>query len=115
MEITYTTLMIHNWPQPALNQLQIKTNHEISRGKLIVNHGTVFGNLLFEIQHSIFELDIILYSVLNFFKSDEKILKLLFNHFESEEEGVSNVETERLGKIALIEPEKLVTALKGLL
>ncbi|KAF3947119.1 hypothetical protein CMV_026705 [Castanea mollissima] len=43
---------------------------------------------------------------------DEKILKLLFNHFESEEEGVSNVETERLGKIALIEPEKLVTALK---
>ncbi|KAK4569135.1 hypothetical protein RGQ29_004507 [Quercus rubra] len=43
---------------------------------------------------------------------DEKILKLLFNHFESEEEGVSNVETEQLGKIALIEPEKLVTALK---
>ena len=43
---------------------------------------------------------------------DEKILKLLFNYFESEEEGVSNVETKRLGKIALIEPEKLVTALK---
>ena len=43
---------------------------------------------------------------------DEKILKLPFNHFESEEEGVSNVETKRLGKIALIEPEKLVTALK---
>ncbi|KAL4597820.1 hypothetical protein ACB092_11G016400 [Castanea dentata] len=78
MKITYTTLMIHNWPQPALNNC---------KSRLIMKSQEDCG--------------------------DEKILKLLFNHFESEEEGVSNVETER--KIALIEPEKLVTALKGLM
>ncbi|KAG5006583.1 hypothetical protein JHK82_024526 [Glycine max] len=44
--------------------------------------------------------------------SVEKLLNLLFNHCESEEEGVCNVVAECLGKIALIEPVKLIPALK---
>ncbi|XP_071725473.1 cullin-associated NEDD8-dissociated protein 1-like [Rutidosis leptorrhynchoides] len=44
--------------------------------------------------------------------SVEKILNLLFNYCESEEEGVRNVVAECLGKISLIKPLKLVLALK---
>ena len=44
--------------------------------------------------------------------SVEKILKLLFNHCESDEEGGRNVVAEFLGKIALVDPSKLVPALK---
>ncbi|PIN20655.1 TATA-binding protein-interacting protein [Handroanthus impetiginosus] len=44
--------------------------------------------------------------------SVEKITNLLFNHCESDEEGVRNVVAECLGNIALIEPRKLVPALK---
>ncbi|PIA55428.1 hypothetical protein AQUCO_00700013v1 [Aquilegia coerulea] len=42
----------------------------------------------------------------------EKILKLLFNYCETEEEGVRNAVSECLGKIALIDLAKLVPALK---
>ena len=44
--------------------------------------------------------------------SVEKILKLLFNNCESDEEGVRNVVAECLLKIALVKPSKLVPALK---
>lgn len=44
--------------------------------------------------------------------SVEKILNLLFSHFESEDEDIRNVIAESLGKITLIMPEKLVPKLK---
>ena len=39
-------------------------------------------------------------------------LKLLFNYCENDEEGVHNVVAKCLGKIALVEPFKLILALK---
>ncbi|GJP34416.1 hypothetical protein CLOM_g18863 [Closterium sp. NIES-68] len=41
-----------------------------------------------------------------------KVLALLFTHSESDEEGVRNVVAECLGRLALIDPARLVPALK---
>ncbi|CAI7847637.1 unnamed protein product, partial [Closterium sp. NIES-53] len=41
-----------------------------------------------------------------------KVLALLFTHSESDEEGVRNVVAECLGRLALIDPPRLVPALK---
>ncbi|CAI5478422.1 unnamed protein product [Closterium sp. Yama58-4] len=41
-----------------------------------------------------------------------KVLALLFTHSESEEEGVRNVVAECLGRLSLIDPPRLVPALK---
>ena len=42
----------------------------------------------------------------------DKVLALLFSHAESEEEGVRNVVAECVGRLALLEPERLLPALK---
>jgi len=42
----------------------------------------------------------------------DKLLSLLFKHTATSEEGTRNVVSECLGKLALIEPEKVITTLK---
>lgn len=41
------------------------------------------------------------------------VLPLLFSHCESEEEGTRNVVSECLGKLALMQPQQLITDLKS--